>query len=50
MVEESGGIEYAQKQIVWVSNEARKLLDVFPNSEYKDALNIALDFNIERVK
>jgi geranylgeranyl pyrophosphate synthase len=50
MVEASGGIEYAKNHIIRISDEARQLLDVFPKSEYKNALNSALDFNIERIK
>ena len=49
MIIDSGGIEYTENKIIEISNKAKQMLDEFPSSKYKDALNLAVDFNINRV-
>ena len=36
-------------RIIEISNKAKKILDKFPQSKYKEALNLAVDFNIRRI-
>ena len=36
-------------KIIEISNKAKKILDKFPKSKYKEALNLAVDFNINRI-
>ena len=49
MIIDSGGIEYTENKVIEISNKAREMLNKFPESEYKEALNLAVDFNINRV-
>ncbi|MEE2858414.1 MAG: polyprenyl synthetase family protein [Candidatus Neomarinimicrobiota bacterium] len=46
---EEGGVDYAKNQIKHFSDEALNELDIFPDSEYKEALCSLLKFNIERI-
>jgi octaprenyl-diphosphate synthase len=48
LIEENGGIEYAEKQIDRLSKDAISELDIFPDSKYKQALVAALEFNFNR--
>ena len=45
---DSGGIEYTENKIIEISDKAKKTLDKFPESNYKEALTLAVDFNINR--
>ena len=47
-IERFGGIEYSKKKLFEYSDKARYELSKFPNSKYKEALEIAIDFNINR--
>ena len=49
-VKQSGGLEYAQKRMMEHYNEAIKILNKFPDSEYKTSLGELVKFTIERVK
>ena len=48
IIESLGGIEYAKRYIDNISNQAINLLDIFPSSDYKNALISLIDFNINR--
>ena len=48
LVEQHGGIQFAESQIDRISAEARDDLKIFPKTKYKDALISALEFNINR--
>ena len=48
LIEQNGGIEYAEKQIDRLSKDAISELDIFPDSKYKQALIAALEFNFNR--
>jgi len=49
MISDFGGIDYTEKRILEISDKAKKTLNKFPESKYKDALNLAVDFNINRI-
>ena len=49
MISDFGGIDYTEKRILEISDKAKKTLNKFPKSKYKDALNLAVDFNINRI-
>ena len=48
LIENHGGIQFAEKQIDRLSKEAQDELNIFPDSVYKDALLAALQFNSHR--
>ena len=48
LVEQHGGIQFAENQIKRLSGEARDGLNIFPESKYKDALISALELNFNR--
>ncbi|MBI44623.1 MAG: polyprenyl synthetase [Candidatus Marinimicrobia bacterium] len=48
MIVEYGGIAYTENKIFEISEKAKSMLNQFPESKYKDALNLAVDFNISR--
>ena len=48
LIENHGGIQFAEKQIDRLSKEAQDELNIFPDSIYKDALFSALKFNSHR--
>jgi len=48
LIENHGGIQFAEKQIDRLSKEAQDELNIFPDSIYKDALLAALTFNSHR--
>jgi octaprenyl-diphosphate synthase len=49
LIMDEGGIDFAELQIKRLSNEAKKELDVFPASSYKEALLSMLTFNVNRM-
>ena len=49
-VKTHGGLQYAEEKMIAFQQEALKLLDVFPKSEYKDALELMVNYVIERKK
>ena len=48
LIENHGGIQFAEKQIDRLSTEAQDELNIFPDSVYKDSLLAALKFNSHR--
>ena len=48
LIENHGGIQFAEKQIDRLSKEAQDELNIFPDSVYKDSLLSALKFNSHR--
>ena len=48
LIENHGGIQFAEKQIDRLSKEAQDELNIFPNSVYKDSLLETLKFNFNR--
>ena len=48
LIENHGGIQFAEKQIDRLSKEAQDDLNIFPDSIYKDSLLAALKFNSHR--
>jgi len=48
LIENNGGIQFAEKQIERLCKEAKDELNIFPDSIYKDALLKALQFNSHR--
>ena len=49
-VKTHGGLQYAEEKMIAFQQEALKLLDVFPKSEYKEALELMVNYVIERKK
>ena len=48
MIIDMGGVEYAEKKIIELSDSAIKDLDIFDSSESKSALISAINFNMNR--
>lgn len=48
LIEQHGGIQFAESQIERLSSEAQTELEIFPDSIYKDSLLAALKFNSHR--
>jgi len=48
LIEFHGGIKYATAQMERISQEAMDEMNIFPDSEYKDALMEAVKFNLGR--
>ena len=48
LIESHGGIKYATEQMERISKEALDELNIFPDSEYKDALMAVAQFNLGR--
>jgi len=48
LIESHGGIKYATEQMERISAEAMDELNIFPDSEYKEALIAAVKFNLGR--
>ena len=48
LIEQHGGIQFAESQIDRISADARNELKIFPQSIYKDSLISALAFNFNR--
>jgi octaprenyl-diphosphate synthase len=49
-VKENGGLEYATQRMKEFQDEASLILDQYPESEYKNALQTMIDYVIEREK
>lgn len=50
MVEESGGIDYAEHKMLEIRDQAIKLLDIFEESAVKDAMTNYVNFIVNRTK
>ena len=48
--QQNGGIEYAETVMNNIANQARKLLDIYPDGNVKMALNEYIDYVIQRQK
>jgi geranylgeranyl pyrophosphate synthase len=48
LIQTHGGIQYATEQMEQISQEAMNELNIFSDSEYKDALMSAVKFNLGR--
>ena len=46
---DEGGVEYTKAKLIEISALAKKELDIFDNSDLKEALKLALDFNLVRI-
>ena len=44
-----GGVDYAEKKLIEISDLAKNKLDIFQDSNIKESLKLALDFNLKRV-
>ncbi|MEL4307968.1 polyprenyl synthetase family protein [Joostella sp. CR20] len=49
-VKDKGGLEYAEKKMIAFQKEALQLLNTFPDSEYKESLQLMVNYVIERKK
>lgn len=49
-VKEKGGLEYAVDKMVWFKDKALALLNNYPDSEYKNALALMVNYVVERKK
>ena len=49
-VKEKGGLEYAQQKMQVIKDEALQLLTSYPRSEYKDSLELMVNYVIDRKK
>ncbi|MCL6219894.1 polyprenyl synthetase family protein [Zunongwangia pacifica] len=49
-VKEKGGLEYATSKMIAFQNEALKILENYPQSQYKDSLELMVNYVIERKK
>ena len=47
-VKDKGGLEYAVKKMMEYKNEALKLLQSYPNSQYKSALELMVNYVVDR--
>jgi octaprenyl-diphosphate synthase len=50
LIEQTGGIDYANKKLDEYSNRALDALSIYPESEYKMSLVNLVSFNKSRVK
>ena len=48
LVKEKGGIEYAEKKMNFYRQNAIKILHEFPKNDYRDSLELMLNYVIER--
>ena len=44
-----GGIDYTEKKLIEISDLAKNKLDIFHDSDIKESLKLALNFNLKRV-
>ena len=44
-----GGVNYAENKLIEISDLAKNKLDIFQNSDLKESLKLALDFNLKRI-
>jgi len=49
-VKEKGGLDYAVSKMLQYRNEALELLDTYPDSEYKSALQLMVNYVVDRKK
>lgn len=49
-VKEKGGLEYAVEKMIAFKDEALSLLEKYPNSEYKSALTLMVNYVVDRKK
>tara|TARA_B100001146_G_scaffold218093_1_gene223429 strand:- start:867 stop:1769 length:903 start_codon:yes stop_codon:yes gene_type:complete len=49
-VKDKGGLEYASSQMILFQQEALKILDEYPESRYKESLELMVNYVIERKK
>ncbi len=49
-VKQNGGLEYAEQKMKAFQQEALQLLDTYPPSEYKDSLELMVNYVIDRKK
>lgn len=49
-VKEKGGLEYAVQKMLDYKNEALQLLEVYPQSDFKDALKLMVNYVVDRKK
>jgi geranylgeranyl pyrophosphate synthase len=50
LIQDEGGVEFAQEKIQSLSEEAQEDLSIFPDTIYKNTLLSVLSFNSERMK
>ena len=50
LIRDEGGIEFTERQVQRLSNEARDDLSIFPDSIYKEALLSVMSFNEKRMR
>ena len=48
LVQEKGGIEFAEKKMNFYRQNAIKILHEFPKNDYRDSLELMLNYVIER--
>ena len=44
-----GGVDYAENKLMEISSSAKNKLDIFEDSDLKESLKLALDFNLKRI-
>jgi len=44
-----GGIDYTEKKLIEISDLAKNKLNIFQDSDIKESLKLALNFNLKRV-
>jgi octaprenyl-diphosphate synthase len=49
-VKEKGGLDYAVKKMLWYRDEALGLLQTYPESEYRSALELMVNYVVDRDK
>ena len=49
-VKSSGGLEYAEQKMIAFQKEALEILSYYPESPYRDALELMVNYVIERKK
>ena len=49
-VKDKGGLEYAQQKMHEFKNKALAVLNTYPDSQYKDALELMVNYVVERKK
>ena len=49
-VKDKGGLKYAESKMHAYQDEALKLLDTYPNSPYKEALQLMVNYVVDRKK
>lgn len=50
LVKERGGLQYAEQKMNTFKNEALELLNTYPDSPYKDALRLMVNYVVDRKK